>query len=392
MTEILRSTREDEGRKRDEAALYQMQQQMDEVRRQLRESIARQQWLEDLYKNTEGQVLQLQLVQERHAQDVSQTLQVRQLEDARLKQQLAELGQKVEEPMKPIRELRAQITELYDTRHQSRDRASTDKTQVEALQSQIRQLVAQIGLIADGQHQLRDLVQELDSVNNETRQEISRVSELQRMEEQRLRRQGTELQAIVENLRVEFVDLTSRTGRMDEVRRQLMEHIEALQTQLTEVREWDGRYTSGLGRLEKQVSENHADMREHGETTRVQFAAELADVRQLGDSRMERYITRFQQLEDRIRDLDQRLAEQIPQLDALYQRDTDLEVLLDSYEERQLREELEGIEAQVEEMRQRRAKKQAEAAQKASMVRSVREARPHMATPAPADGTPEGEQ
>ncbi|MGI8587703.1 MAG: hypothetical protein ACR2M0_08465 [Chloroflexia bacterium] len=392
MTEILRSTREDEGRKRDEAALYQVQQQLDEVRRQLREAIARQQWLEDLYKNTEGQVLQLQLVQERHAQDVSQTLQVRQLEDARLKQQLAELGQKVEEPLKPIRELRAQITELYDTRHQSRDRASTDKTQVEALQSQIRQLVAQIGLIADGQHQLRDLVQELDSVNNETRQEISRVSELQRMEEQRLRRQGTELQAIVENLRVEFVDLTSRTGRMDEVRRQLMEHIEALQTQLTEVREWDGRYTSGLGRLEKQVSENQADMREHGETTRTQFAAELADVRQLGDSRMERYVTRFQQLEDRIRDLDQRIAEQIPQLEALYQRDTDLEALLDSYEERQLREELESIEAQVEEMRRRRAKKQAEAAQKASQVRSVREARPHMATPAPPDGATEGEQ
>ena len=52
--------------------------------------------------------------------------------------------------------------------------------------------------------------------------------------------------------------------------------------------------------------------------------------------------------------------------------------MIDALEERQLREELETIEAQVEEMRQRRAKKQADAAQKASLVRSVREARPHV--------------
>src|SRR5207253_919313 len=123
--------------------------------------------------------------------------QVRAIEDGRLKQQVAELAQKVEEPLKPIRELRAQLGELLDSRRLDRERTASDSAQAEALQGQIRQLVAQIGLIADGQRQLRDLVQELDAVNNETRQEIMRVAELQRMEEQRLRRQGVELQEIV---------------------------------------------------------------------------------------------------------------------------------------------------------------------------------------------------
>src|SRR5437764_15380702 len=98
MVDILTSTRGEESRKRDEAAAYQMQQQIDDLRRLLREAIARQQWMEDLYKHTEAQVVQLQMAQERHAQDVAQTLQVRQIEEGRLKQQVAELAQRVEEP------------------------------------------------------------------------------------------------------------------------------------------------------------------------------------------------------------------------------------------------------------------------------------------------------
>ncbi|HUS15323.1 MAG TPA: hypothetical protein VM536_09935 [Chloroflexia bacterium] len=381
MADILRSTRDDETRKRDEAAAYQMQQQVDELRRQLREAVARQQWLEDLYKNTEGQVLQLQTVQERHAQDVSQSLQVRQLEDARLRQQVAELGQRVEEPMKPIRDLRAQLTELLDSRRQERDRTATDTRQFETLQGQLRQLVAQIGLIADGQRQLRDLVQELDSVNNETRQEILRVAELQRVEEQRLRRQGIELQQMVEALKLEFSELAGRSGRVDEVRRQLMEHIEVLQAAVADSREQDSRLLTSVTRLEKQLIENHASVQDRSEATRGQVATELTELRQVGDQRMERYIARFQQLEERIREVDERLTEHIPQFDVLYRRDEDIGFLVDALEERHLRAELDHIETQLADMRQRRAKQQAEAAQKAALVRNVREARPHLAPP-----------
>src|SRR5690349_15545530 len=131
MADTVRAARDEESRKRDDVALYQMQQQLDEFRRQLREAIARQQWLEDLYKTSEGKLVQLQLLQERHTQDVSQTLQVRQIEEGRMKQQLAEIAGRVEEPLKPIRDLRAQIGELIEARRQDRDRASNDVREVE---------------------------------------------------------------------------------------------------------------------------------------------------------------------------------------------------------------------------------------------------------------------
>ncbi len=391
MADILRTTREDEGRKRDDAALHQMQQQVDDLRRQLREAVARQQWLEDLYKNTESQVVQLQMTQERHAQDVAQTLQVRQIEDGRVRQQIAELGQKVEEPLKPIRDLRAQIGELMDNRRQERDRTTKDGHEFETLQGQIRQLVAQIALIADGQRQLRDLVQELDSVNNETRQEISRVTDLQRVEEQRLRRQGIELQEMVEAIKGQFVEITARSGRVEEVRRQLLEHLEALAATVGEGQENYDRLYSAVGRIEKQVGENQVLGQDRLEAVRVQLSAEMSEVRQLGDQRMERYVARFQQLEDRIRDLDSRLAEQTPHFDLLYRRDEEVETQIEVLEERHLRLELESIESQISDMRARRAKKQAEVAQKATLVRNVREARPHTGPPAEA-GNSEGPQ
>ena len=381
MADILRTTRDEEGRRREDTTAYQMQQQIDDLRRQLRDALARQQWLEDLYKNTEGQVLQLQMLQERHTQDVAQSMQVRQIEDGRLKQQIAELGQKVEEPMKPIRDLRAQIAELIEARRMDRERTVTDSRQYESLQSQIRQLVSQIGVIADAQRQLRDLVHELDAVNSETRQEIQRVAELQRIEEQRLRRQGVELQQMVESLREQFTEINSRSQRVDDVRRQLMEHIEGLRAQLNDSGDHSTRFDSLIQRLEKQVLENHTLVQERAETIRGQLAAELVELRQMGDQRMDRHITRFQQLEERIRELDGRLAEIPPHFEMLRRRDEEIESVLDVLEERHLRMELQSIESQIEDMRLRRNKKQTEATQKATLVRNVRDARPHPATP-----------
>jgi chromosome segregation ATPase len=381
MADILRTTRDEEGRRREDTTAYQMQQQIDDLRRQLRDALARQQWLEDLYKNTEGQVLQLQMLQERHTQDVAQSMQVRQIEDGRLKQQIAELGQKVEEPMKPIRDLRAQIAELIEARRMDRERTVTDSRQYESLQSQIRQLVSQIGVIADAQRQLRDLVHELDAVNSETRQEIQRVAELQRIEEQRLRRQGVELQQMVESLREQFTEINSRSQRVDDVRRQLMEHIEGLRAQLNDSGDHSTRFDSLIQRLEKQVLENHTLVQERAETIRGQLAAELVELRQMGDQRMDRHITRFQQLEERIRELDGRLAEIPPHFETLRRRDEEIESVLDVLEERHLRMELQSIESQIEDMRLRRNKKQTEATQKATLVRNVRDARPHPATP-----------
>jgi chromosome segregation ATPase len=381
MPDVVSTSRDEELRRRAETQNYQLQQQVDELRRQFRELGARQQWLEDLYKQNEGRLAQFQMNQDQFAQTITQTINARQVDEQRVKQQLGELLARADEPMKFIRDLRAQVTELSDSRRVDRERFTAELRQYEGLQVQIRELAAQLGMMADAQRQLRDLVQELDAVNSETRQEILRLGELQRIEEQRLRRSGLELQEMVEGLRMQFQDTTSRSQRIEDVRRQLIERLEAVEEVFSVLEQEDKRQELVLQRLDKQILENHRTVQERAEGVRAAFDAELSELRQVGDQRVERYIGRVQQLEDRLRDLEQRLVELPAKFEALVARDLEIEAEREQIEESHLRREIEGLEAQLADLRARRSQKQAALAKKEApgLIRSVRDARPPMA-------------
>ena len=230
--DMLKTSRDEDNRRRDEAQFYSLQQQLDELRRQLKENLARQQWFEELYKQNEGKLAQVQVAQDRLTHDVSQSMHARQIDEARLKTQVADLVQQVEAPGKQIRELRAQIHDLAESRKSDRDVDNTAQRQIDELQGQIRELNAHLSQVGDSQRQLRDLIQELDSALAEVRQEAIHVAELQTLEEQRLRRQGMELQGMFESLRQQFGDVSAKSQRVDDVRRQLTERIEAVEDRI----------------------------------------------------------------------------------------------------------------------------------------------------------------
>src|SRR5437762_1040372 len=231
MVDMLKSSRDEDNRRRDEAQFYSMQQQLDELRRQLKENLARQQWFEELYKQNEAKVSQVQQSQDRLMQDIAQAMHTRQVEDARAKAQLSELVQRVEAPEKQLRDIRSQVQELVDGRKDDRDAGAVEHRQLEDLQGQIREINAHISKVSDAQRQLRDLLHDLDSAMGEVRQEALHVAELQSGEEQRLRRQGVELQGQFEALRQQFGDVSAKSQRVDDVRRQLTERLEAVEEQ-----------------------------------------------------------------------------------------------------------------------------------------------------------------
>ena len=80
------------------------------------------------------------------------------------------------------------------------------RQQMDDFQRQIREMNSTTGQITDAQRQLRDLIHELDSKMGEVRGEALHLAELQSAEEQRLRRQGVELQGLFEAMRQQFND------------------------------------------------------------------------------------------------------------------------------------------------------------------------------------------
>lgn len=357
VSDMLKSSRDEDSRRQAEAQFYSIQQQLDELRRQLKENMARQQWFEELYKQNEGKLAQVQQAQDRLAMDIAQSMHARQVDDGRMKAQLSELAQKAEAPDKQFRDIRSQIQKLTDSRKSDRDTFASEQRQIEELQGQIREVHAHISKVSDAQRQLRDLIQELDSAMGEVRQEALHLGELQTMEEQRLRRQGIELQGLFEALRQQFNDVAAKSQRVDDVRRQLTERIEAIEEQFGLMRTDATSLHTDLERVEKSSNEQYLIQQERLETVRVQLEAQLGETRGINDQRMDRIMGRFTGFDERLRAIDQGLAEMPSRFEALERRDEVIGSEADSMEEWLVSRQMSALESMLDDARKRRAER-----------------------------------
>lgn len=354
MVDMLKASQNEDQRKRDEAQFHTIQSQLDDLRRQLRENLARQQWSEELYKQNEGKVSQIQTAQERLIQDVAQALHVRQIDEGRIKVQLSELAVRVEAPDKQMRDMRSQIMELAESRKNDRDIDVVVQRQMEDLQRQIRELNSHIAQVGDANKQVRDLIGDLETTIGEVRQEILHVAELQRMEEHRLRRQGVELQGLFEGLRQQFTEIASRSQRVDDVRHQLSERIEAIERVMQPVLTVEESLEGEIERVERAANEQYISQQERLELIRGQVEAQLGEIRQLSDQRTDRVLGRFGQIEDRLRVIDGALSELPSRFESLERRDDLIGSEADTMEEWLVTRQLAAFEMILDDVRKRR--------------------------------------
>jgi DNA repair exonuclease SbcCD ATPase subunit len=395
---MLKSSREEDQRKRDEALFYSIQQQIDELRRQLKENLTRQQWFEELYKQSQGKLDQLVLANDRLAQDVAQALHARQIDEGRMKAQIADLSQRIELPDKQIRDLRAQIHDLLEMRKEDRETDAGLQRSLDDLQRQIRDIHSHISRISDAHRQLRDLIEELASGLAEVRQEIAHTAELQRLEEQRLRRSGMELQQAFEDLRQQFSEIAARSQRVDEVRNQLTERIEAIEEQFNPIRTADESLSDKLERIERLANEQYLTHQERLEAIRLQLESQISEMRQIDDQRMDRYMGRFTSIDERLRAMEQQLSDMPRRFEALEQRGEALELETDRIEEWLVMRHIEALESVLDDVRKRHEARGARpgysAAEErtpgsiynpAGLIKSVRDARPPKKSVEPAE-------
>ena len=357
MVDMLKTSKDDDQRRREESQAHTFQQQIDEVRRQLKENLARQQWFEELYKQGEGRIAQLQQAQDRMSQDVAQALHARQIDDSRTKGQISELAVKIEAPEKQIRDLRAQIHEITETRKTDRDSGATNQRQIDDLHRQIRETNAHISKTNDTLKQMRELFTEVQGSIGEVRQETVHVAELQRMEEQRLRRQGMELQGLFEALRQQFTELAAKSQRVDEVRHQLTERIEAIEVKLEPIRDDADDLRKEIARLETLATEQYMEEQDRLETVRLQLETQIAEMRQIGEQRTDRYMSRLATIDEKLRDLDQALSEFPSRFEALERRDEMIGAEADTIEEWLVMRQITAMEGVLDDVRKRRSER-----------------------------------
>jgi chromosome segregation ATPase len=357
--EISRSYRDGDQSKKGEAQIFQLQQQVDELRRLLREQVARQHSLEDNWKQSEARIIQVREQSDKQAAELTQMVQVRLLEEHRMKQELSELQVRVSEPVKPLREVRSQIAELIETRRREGEQVGLDKMALEKLDMAIRDLQGQIGRLDGYIKDLREAVKITANAQEFYQRELERVVDMIHSSEQIVRRQGEEFREEIKRLREEVALFSNRITRVEDLQRLDAARLEELPPMFEVLHQEDERIQAQIVRVEKVLSERYEVYQTRLEEIRQQTESQFFNVNQLISGQAESDAVRFNQLDDRIRISDAALLELQMRIEQVKQvEDTeiyDVYQLLMGLMDRQL----EGAQALHDLARQHRAKSKA---------------------------------
>lgn len=300
--------RDDERRKRDEAKIQTLQAQIDELRNLSREAASRQQRLEDQLKASEANVAQYRLILEQHRHDVSQSAQARQLEEARVRQQMSDLSTRIDDSTRPIRTIQAHVAELLETTRRQRDDVSHDSKRYDDLRGLIDHLGAHSERQIAVSQTLRDSIENMRVEIERQQRDLLRIDDATKIVDQDGRRRLTEVLQQIENLNVrmteELGNVSSLAARVDEVEQGLSNVWPNFDAQ----RETQQRLESEIERFHQQAVERDDLAAERIEEIRQQAEAQLNNLDVATAQRFERLTSRTEQLDEVDRDLAYRLT------------------------------------------------------------------------------------
>jgi chromosome segregation ATPase len=309
--------RQDDERRRDEARLAALQNQVDELRQAMREVLSRQGREEELLKHYESATAQNRLAIEQLRQETQQSAQARALDETRTRQQVNDLDSRLEDVTRPIRSLQAHVMELLDAARMKDDDTSQYRQRDDELQSQIEHLSAHVDRTGVLIHQVRDSIEATREETDGLRRDIVRAEDSIKIVDQDARRRVAEVAQAGESITARIDELRSDLGHLfdliDDTRRSIV-HIDPA---LEDLRETDGVMRQEIGRVLTQGIERHELLQERVEDMRVDVDSRFADVRQALEQRHERLAERIDDLNDAHRELGFRISQLGGQLDEL---------------------------------------------------------------------------
>lgn len=309
--------RQDDERRRDEARLAAMQNQVDELRQAMREVLSRQGREEELLKHYESATAQNRLAIEQARQEMQQSAQARAIDETRTRQQIVDMDARVEDLTRPIRSLQAHVMELIEAARQKADDTSEYKQRDDALQAQIEHLSAHVDRTGVLIHQARDSIEATREETDGLRRDIVRAEDSIKIVDQDARRRVADVAQASETITARIDELRSDLGHLfdliDDTRRSIV-HIDPA---LEELRGVDVAVRQELARVQAQGVERHELLQERVEDMRGDVDARFADVRLALEQRHERLAERIDGLNDAHRELGFRISQLAGQLDEL---------------------------------------------------------------------------
>lgn len=312
----------------EQSQIVYLQNQIDELRRQIKDQTNKYHWALEQVRKVEGSVAQIDGILDRHRQEVAQALDGYRRDIAALRKEAAAALMKIDEAQKPLREMQTQIHQLGEARKQDRDQVVGWFLRIEELEERTRDWRAQINAVEERYRGLAGRIDGLYAVDESVRVEIRKVNEDLQIEKQSLRRQVVEGQQVVTEIHTVLDEHLSRILRLDEIRQRIDSFIDEMPGQITalDVRLVD--IVADMKRIERVATERTLMNQERLEDLRHQQEERLIVLQEVDDVHQRQFTSWLERVDEMVRELEQRLTRVAARIEVVQrEHDAQLSVL-----------------------------------------------------------------
>jgi chromosome segregation ATPase len=310
---------EERLRAQEQSQIVYLQGQIDELRRLLKDQTNKYNWAMEQVRKTDAGVVQVQSLFERHVEEVAQANELVRRDVVALRKEVAGALVKVDEGVRPLRDLQAQIQQVAEARKQDRDYVASWLGRIETLERQALGVQAQVKELDERQRQVLlqlDRLREADAIAvNEAR----RVGDELQIEKQSLRRQAVEAQQLVGDVRSVLDEHASRIARIDEIRQHIDLFSETLPKQLVDLAAKLPELSSEIKRVERISTERFLMNQERLEEVRQQSDEKISVLQEADEQHLRQLTAWLERIDGYLRELEQRLTRSTTRLENAHQ-------------------------------------------------------------------------
>lgn len=299
----------------EQSQLVYLQGQVDELRRLLKDQTNKYNWAMEQVRKTEATVAQLQSLFDRHTEEVTQANELVRRDVVALRKEVAGALVKIDEGVRPIRDLQAQIQQVAEARKQDRDYVASWLGRIEVVERQILAVQAQTKELDERQRQLLLQLDRLREADTVAVQEARRVGDELQLEKQSLRRQSVEAQQLVMDVRTVLEEHASRITRLDEIRQHIDLFSDTLPKQLTDLAGRLPELTSEIKRVERISAERFLMNQERLEEVRLQADEKITELQEADEQHLRQLTAWLERVDGYLRELEQRLTRSTTRLE-----------------------------------------------------------------------------
>jgi uncharacterized phage infection (PIP) family protein YhgE len=295
-------------RAHEQSQMVYLQGQIDELRRQLKDQSNKYNWAMEQSRKIEASVAQVRSLFERHSEEMTQSGESLHRDTLSLRKEIAGALVKIEEGVKPLRDMQAQIQQVAEARKLDRDFVSGWFGRIEVLEQQILVVQAQIKEVDERQRQSVLQFDRLREADATIVQDVRRLNDELQIEKQTMRRQSVEAQQLVADVQGTLDEHGSQIRRLDDIRQKIELFAETLPQQISEVSSHLPGMIAETKRVERIATERFLMNQERLEELRQQSDEKVSALEEVDEQHMRQLTSWLERIDNWIRELEQRLT------------------------------------------------------------------------------------